>query len=93
MENLELLKQINKIQQGLLKKGIEVEKVVKELKKLRAFFIDEKMPRIVKIIRLTYEHLEAYESFEIDMPEDEDEEIVKDEELSAEDQKIESFIY
>jgi len=95
VENIELLKQINKIQQGLIKKGIEVEKLIKELKTLRGFFIEEKMPRIVKIIRLTYEHLENYNTFNISMPEDEvsETEAETETEISVEDQRVESLEY
>lgn len=91
VENIELLKQINKIQQGLLKKGIEVESLVEELKALRGFFIEEKMPRMVKILRLTYEHIENYETFNISMPEDEGSD--SEDQLSVDEQRIESLNY
>ena len=91
MENIELLKQINKIQQSLLKKGIVVDKLVKDLKKLREFFIEEKLPRVVKIIRFTYEHIENYKTFDISMPEDEGSD--SEEELSVDDMRVESLNY
>ena len=91
MENIELLKQINKIQQSLLKKGIVVDTLVKDLKKLREFFIEEKLPRVVKIIRFTYEHIENYKTFNISMPEDEGSD--SEEELSVDEMRIESLNY
>lgn len=100
MENIELLKQINKIQQLIIKKGIVADKLVKELKKLREFFIDgeEKMPRVVKILRLTYEHIENYETFSIAIPEDEvsdseDEENNSESELNVDELRVESLAY
>lgn len=90
MDNIKLLKQISKIQKSLLKDGIVVDKLTKELKTLRELFIEEKMPRIVKIIRLTYEHIEQYKTFGILIPEEED---VEMEELNEDDAKIESLSY
>jgi len=91
VENIELLKQINKIQQSILKKGIVADKLVKDLKKLREFFIEEKLPRVVKIIRFTYEHIENYKTFDISMPEDEGSD--SEEELSVDDMRVESLNY
>lgn len=91
MENIELLKHINRIQQDLIKKGIVVDKVVEDLKKLRVFFIDEKLPRIVKIVRLAYEHIEKNKTFNIAIPEDEgnDSEV----QLSVDELRVESLNY
>ncbi|MDA3890197.1 MAG: hypothetical protein PF517_00880 [Salinivirgaceae bacterium] len=91
MENIELLKQINRIQQSLIKNGIVVDKLIEEIKTLRAFFIEEKMPRMVKILRLTYEHLENYKTFNISMPEDEGSD--SESTLSIDDQRVESLAY
>jgi len=91
VENIELLKHINRIQQDLINKGIVVTKVVEDLKKLRGFFIDEKLPRIVKIVRLAYEHIEKYKSFNIAIPEDEGND--SETELSSDELKVESLNY
>jgi hypothetical protein len=91
VENIELLKQINRIQQSLIKNGIVVDKLIEEIKTLRAFFIEEKMPRMVKILRLTYEHLENYKTFNISMPEDEGSD--SESTLSIDDQRVESLAY
>jgi hypothetical protein len=91
VENIELLKHINRIQQDLIKKGIIVDKLVEDLKKLRVFFIDEKLPRIVKIVRLAYEHIEKNKTFNIAIPEDEgnDSEV----QLSVDELRVESLNY
>ncbi len=91
MENIELLKHLNRIQSDLLKKGIVVDKLISDLTKLREYFIEEKLPRVVKIIRLTYEHIEKYKTFNISMPEDEGS--ISDEKLSVEELRIESLNY
>ena len=65
VENIELLKLINRIQQELINKGIVVDKVTADLKKLREFFIAEQLPRMVKIVRLAYEHIAKYKTFNI----------------------------
>lgn len=91
MENIELLKHINRIQQDLITKGIVVDKLVEDLKTLRTFFIEEKLPRIVKIVRLAYEHVENNKTFNISIPEDEgnDSEV----ELSIDELRVESISY
>ncbi len=71
MENIEARKLINRIQKDLIKSGIEPEKLIKNLKKLRQFALEEQNPTITKVLRLTYEHIEAYETFAIPMPSDE----------------------
>ena len=92
MENIEALKLINRIQKDLIKNGIVIDKLVKDLKKLRAYFIEEEMPRMVKILRLAYEHLENYQTFDIPMPVDEEEDEEK-EEVSVDQQRVESLDY
>jgi hypothetical protein len=92
VENIELLKQIDKIQKSLLKNGIESDKLVKELKVLREFFIKEgNLPRVVKIIRLSYEHIDKYKTFNISVPDEED--VEQDNDLNEDDLKVDSFSY
>ena len=71
MENLEGQKLIRKIQKEILASGIEPEKLVKELKKLRAYALEEGNPTLVKVLRLTYEHIENYGTFDIPIPDEE----------------------
>ncbi|MBI9065982.1 MAG: hypothetical protein JEZ09_01740 [Salinivirgaceae bacterium] len=92
MENIEALKLINRVQKDLIGKGIVIDKLIIDFKKLRAYFIEEEMPRVVKILRLAYEHLENYQTFDIPMPVDEDEDEEK-EEISVDQQRIESLDY
>lgn len=94
MENIEARKLINRIQKDLIESGIVVEKLVEDLKKLRGIFIEEKMPRAVKILRLTYEHIEKYQTFDIPIPVDEEDEILNPAaEGTVEEQRIESLDY
>ncbi len=71
MENLEAQKLIRKIQKEILASGIEPEKLVKELKKLRAYALEEGNPTLVKVLRLTYEHIENHGTFDIPIPDEE----------------------
>ncbi len=75
MKSLVGLKLINKMQQDLSKNGIVVEDVVKDLKELRPYALLENDPRLTKVIRFTYEHIEENETFDIPIPDDEAPEI------------------
>jgi len=68
MESIEAQKIITKLQGSLHKNGIEAKKLAEELKKLRQFAIDEEDPTLTKVIRLTYEHLEENDTFNIAIP-------------------------
>lgn len=71
MENPKAQKLLNKIQRGLLQNGIQVDTIVEDLKELRPYAVDEKNPVLAKAIRLTYEHIDTYGTFDIPIPEDE----------------------
>ena len=71
MENPKGLKLIDKMLKDLPKSGINKGTLVKNLKELRPYAIDEKDPTLTRVIRLTYEHLEEVGTFEIPIPEDE----------------------
>ncbi|UTW66237.1 hypothetical protein KFE94_16535 [bacterium SCSIO 12643] len=62
---------IQKMQQSISDNGIVIEEMVNDLKELRTYAVAEKIPRLAKAIRLTYEHIEEYEGFFIPQPEDE----------------------
>ena len=62
---------LQKIQKNITDNGINVDELVKELTELRIFAVAEKMPRLAKAIRLTFEHIEEYKGFFIPIPEDE----------------------
>lgn len=71
VENIEARKLINRIQNDIIKSGIDKSKLINDLKRLRQFSIEENIPAITKVLRLTYEHIEAYDTFAIPIPSDE----------------------
>lgn len=71
MENPKAHKLLNKIQRDLMRNGIITNTIVEDLKELRPYAVDEQEPLLAKVIRLTYEHIEAYQTFDIPIPEDE----------------------
>ncbi|MCY2687206.1 hypothetical protein [Salinimicrobium sp. TH3] len=71
MENPKAQKLLNKIQRDLMRNGIITNTIVEDLKELRPYAVEENSPLLAKVIRLTYEHIETYESFNIPIPEDE----------------------
>lgn len=81
MENPKAQKLLNKIQRDLMRNGIILNTIVDDLKNLRPFAVEEENPLLAKVIRLTYEHLEAYETFAIGIPEDEPIEGFEEEEV------------
>lgn len=81
MENPKAQKLLNKIQRDLMRNGIILNTIVDDLKNLRPFAVEEENPLLAKVIRLTYEHLEAYETFDIGIPEDEPIEGFEEEEV------------
>ncbi|MDT0641746.1 hypothetical protein RM553_02775 [Zunongwangia sp. F363] len=71
MENIKAQNLLNKIHRDLNRNGIIINTIVEELKELRALVVEEGNPLLAKVIRLTYEHIQANEGFEIPIPEDE----------------------
>ena len=71
MENIEAQKLINRIQKEITTAGIDPVKLVKDLQKLREFALEENNPTLTKVLRLTYEHIAEYETFDIPIPEEE----------------------
>lgn len=84
MRSKEALQLISKMQEDL-KKGIVTETLIADLKELRPYAIEEEDPSLTKVIRLTYEHLDANGSFNIAIPEDgfEEEDLEEGEEAPA----------
>jgi len=95
MVSPEGLKLIDKILKDLDRNGIVTNTLVADLQKLRPFAIQEEDPSLTKVIRLTYEHIEENQGFEIPIPEDEEieegVELVKIEPTEA--TKVESLTY
>lgn len=71
MESIEGNKVIVKLQKGLIKNGLELDSIVKGLKELRPYALEEKDPTLTKVTRLTYEHIEANKTFSIPLPPEE----------------------
>ena len=71
MENTKAIKLIDKILKNLDKTGINADALIDDIKELRAYAIEQKVPLLVKVLRYTYEHIEAHESFLIPIPGDE----------------------
>ncbi|RZS93911.1 hypothetical protein [Aquimarina brevivitae] len=71
MENKKANKLIDKIIKDIESTGINTDALIDSLKELRAFALEQKVPLVVKVLRLTYEHIEENESFMIPIPDDE----------------------
>lgn len=71
MEHQKAQKLLNKIQRDLNRNGIITNTIIEDLKELRPYAVEESNPLLAKVIRLTYEHIEAYQTFDIPIPEDE----------------------
>jgi len=67
LENNKAIKLIDKILKNLDKTGINSDVLVEDIKALRAYALEAQVPLVVKVLRLTYEHIEATESFMIPM--------------------------
>ena len=63
-----------------MRNGIITNTIVEDLKELRPYAVEEKNPLLAKVIRLTYEHIETYQTFDIPIPEDEPVEDFEEEE-------------
>ena len=53
-----------------MRNGIITNTLINDLKELRTYVVDEGQPLLAKVIRLTYEHVEEYQSFNIAIPGD-----------------------
>lgn len=71
MENKKAIKLIDKIIKSLDEIGINTDTLIDDIKELRTYALEAQIPLVVKVLRLTYEHIEATESFMIPMPGDE----------------------
>lgn len=71
MENIKAQKLLNKIQRDLMRNGIIINTLVEDLKELRKLVVEENIPLLAKVLRLTYEHIGENDGFEIAIPDDE----------------------
>lgn len=73
MGNKEAEKILSKLYKEVESFGIKIKKdlIVEELKKVREIALKDENPRLVKATRLTYEHINSYNGFNIPIPSDE----------------------
>lgn len=71
LESKKAQKLIDKILSELDHAGIIINTVVDDLKELRTYALAQQNPLLVKLLRLTYEHILANETFSIAIPDDE----------------------
>ncbi|CAN5133900.1 hypothetical protein BH23BAC2_BH23BAC2_06860 [soil metagenome] len=71
MKNQKAQKLLDKIQRDLMRNGLIINTLVEDLKDLRPFAVEEEDPLLAKVIRLTYEHIDTYQTFDIPIPDDE----------------------
>ena len=85
MENKKAIELIDKILENLDKTGIDTETLIDNIKELRTYALEEQIPLVVKVLRLTYEHIESNNSFLIPILDDEptDEEVPVEETKTA----------
>ena len=93
MENKKAIKLIDKILNNLDESGINTDALIEDIKELRTYALEAQIPLVVKVLRLTYEHIEATQSFMIPMLDDEP--IEEDAEVEANDDvsPVESLKY
>ncbi len=95
MKNPKAQKLIHKLIEEIELNGIITNTVVTDLKSLRPYAVEEKRPLLAKTIRLTFEHIEEYQTFDIPIPEEEPiegyEELMEDPETEFE--PAESLLY
>lgn len=102
MESIEGNKLIVKLQKDLAKNGVKkLDGIVKGLKELRPYALEEQDPTLTKVIRLTYEHIEENKTFNIPLPPEEAIEVDEDEEeaqmilneIKTDEDRVESLDY
>ncbi|GAA3520607.1 hypothetical protein GCM10022393_38530 [Aquimarina addita] len=71
MENKKALKLIDKILTDLEQSGINTTTLITDLTSLRSYALEQQVPLVVKVLRLTCEHIVENDSFLIPIPDDE----------------------
>lgn len=84
MENIKAQKLLNKIQRDLMRNGIITNTIVEDLKDLRKLVVEENIPLLAKVTRLTFEHIAEHDDFLIAIPDDEPLELDEDAEEETE---------
>jgi len=91
--NTQYYKLIDKIKKEIAKNGVTTS-IVDDLKAMRVMVVTEEQPLLAKVIRLTFQHVEANKSFNVAIPEDEPIEGFEEEQvLTTEINPVESLDY
>jgi hypothetical protein len=61
---------LEKVIQSVEKNGMDASAIIPELQKAREYALKEEDPLLTRALRLAWQHLEANESFDIDLAED-----------------------
>ncbi|WP_416442163.1 hypothetical protein ACH3O9_16050 [Leeuwenhoekiella sp. A16] len=93
MKNPKAIKLLNKLIDDVENNGIITNTVVDDLKSLREHAVEEKRPLLAKVIRLAYEHIEAYKTFAVGIPEEEPIEGYEESVEAEESEPQESLLY
>ena len=75
-----------------MRNGIIINTIVNDLKQLRPYAVEENNPLLAKAIRLTFEHIEAHETFDIPIPDDEPMEGFEAENMGSEENNAEESL-
>lgn len=81
---------IDKILEDLDKTGINTDTLIDDLKQLRTHALEAEIPLVVKVLRLTYEHIEENGNFMIPMLVEEEDEF---EAIEVANEPVESLKY
>jgi CO dehydrogenase/acetyl-CoA synthase beta subunit len=94
LENKAAIKLVDKILENLDNTGINTDALISDIKELRGFALEEQLPLVVKVLRLTYEHIEENNSFLIPVLEEEEaRDESNDVEVQVENMPVESLKY
>ena len=90
MENIKAVQLIDKILKDLDQTGINSDTLIEDMKQLRVYAIeqDEKIPLVVKVLRMAYEHIQENDSFLIPSLEDEPLDELDDEQAPLESEEV-----
>ena len=92
MINTKYYKLIDKIKEEIAKNGV-TPAIVDDLKAMRVMVVTENQPLLAKVIRLTFQHIEANNTFNVAIPEDEPIEGFEEETAATEINPVESLDY
>ena len=92
MINTKYYKLIDKIKEEIAKNGVTAA-IVDDLKAMRVMVVAENQPLLAKVIRLTFQHIEEHNTFNVAIPEDEPIEGFEEEMITSDINPVESLDY